>query len=77
MNESVVLGHRYTGPEALEAGIVQQIIPGDQLLETAISFATKQGERGIDRDNLGSMKENMYYSIEQWRQKEMERVAKL
>ena len=77
MHEAVIMGRRYTGPEAHAAGIVQQVVPGTQLLNTAVDFATKLGAQGIDQGSLGNMKEDMYSHIEINRQEELRSLAKL
>ncbi|KAJ9127387.1 hypothetical protein QFC24_000794 [Naganishia onofrii] len=38
-----LLGHRFTAPELLEEGIVDEIVPADQLQERAIQFGNEIG----------------------------------
>ena len=38
-----LLGHRFTAPELLEEGIVDEIVPGKQLQERAIQFGNEIG----------------------------------
>ncbi len=44
--EAVVLGKRYTGPEAMKSGIVQSIGPASDLLGIATSQAQKALAQG-------------------------------
>jgi hypothetical protein len=40
-----LLGHRFTAPELLEEGIVDEIVPGKQLQERAIAFGNEIGQK--------------------------------
>ena len=60
-HDALVLGRRYTGPEALSAGIVHSICPQQQLIQNAIKTAKQLS--GIPRHNLTSMKQSMYADL--------------
>ena len=60
-NEAVVLGRRYSGTEAVEAGIAQKVTPSlDTLLAEAKKVASDLAAKEIDRENLQNMKRGMY-----------------
>jgi enoyl-CoA hydratase/carnithine racemase len=58
--ETVQLARRWTAPDALNAGIVQQIADLDSLLETAMAKAEELSRLGANREIYGQMKENIY-----------------
>lgn len=58
--ETVQLARRWTGPDALTAGIVQQIASQETLLEVAVQRATELAPLGANRKVYGVQKENMY-----------------
>jgi enoyl-CoA hydratase/carnithine racemase len=58
--ETVVLARRWSGPEALGAGIVQHLADGDKVLATAVDQARALARLGRDRQVLGWMKEHIY-----------------
>lgn len=58
--ESVQLARRWTGPDALGAGIVQQIAELDSLKYTAMQKAEELSRLGANREVYGGMKERIY-----------------
>jgi len=58
--ETVQLSKRWTGPNALEAGIVQHVSPIDKLIETARAKAEELAPLATDRENFGAQKEKLY-----------------
>lgn len=58
--ETVQLARRWTGPDALAAGIVQQTEPLDNLLEAAKRRATELCRLGANRHVYGKMKQAIY-----------------
>ena len=58
LSRAVVVGHRYAGPEAAAAGIVDQALPLEGLTEAAIArVAPLAGTAG---DNLATIKRQLY-----------------
>ena len=58
--ETVQLARRWTGPDALAAGIVQQVEGRDNLLDAATARATELSRLAANRDVYGGMKERIY-----------------
>ena len=58
--ETVQFARRWSGPDALAAGIVQQIEPIDNLLDAAIKRAGELARLGANRDVFGKMKAAIY-----------------
>lgn len=58
--ETVQLAHRWTGPAALEAGIVQQTASAEMLLEAARARAEELAPLGANRKTYKAQKESMY-----------------
>lgn len=58
--ETVQLARRWTGPDALAAGIVQQTASLETLLKTAVQRATELAPLGANRKVYGAQKESMY-----------------
>jgi enoyl-CoA hydratase/carnithine racemase len=58
--ETVQLARRWTGPEALQAGIVQQTESLEDLRETAMQRARELAPLGANRKAYGSQKERIY-----------------
>jgi enoyl-CoA hydratase/carnithine racemase len=58
--ETVQLARRWTGPDALAAGLVQQIEPLDTLMDNAIRRAAELARLGANREVYGKMKEAIY-----------------
>lgn len=58
--ETVQLARRWTGPDALEAGIVQQIEPIESLKDAAMIRAAELARLGENREVYGRMKEAIY-----------------
>ena len=54
----MVLGKRYTGPEAQQAALVHSTASSDELLSRALAVA--KGYKGIPRANLRNFKEQNY-----------------
>ena len=58
--ETVQLSKRWTGPAALEAGIIQSISTIDNLAEITKLKAEELAPLATDRENFGSQKEMLY-----------------
>ena len=58
--ETVQLARRWTGPDALAAGVVQQIEPLNNLTSAAMTRAAALARLGANRDVYGRMKESIY-----------------
>lgn len=58
--ETVQLARRWTGPDALAAGVVQRIETLDNLQETAIKRAAELARLGANRKVYGKMKQAIY-----------------
>ncbi len=58
--ETVQLARRWTGPDALAAGIVQQTASLETLLETAVQRAAELAPLGANRKVYRAQKESMY-----------------
>ena len=58
--ETVQLARRWSGPDALAAGIVQQVHPVETLTSAAISRAAELARLGANREVYGRMKESIY-----------------
>jgi Delta3-Delta2-enoyl-CoA isomerase len=59
-HQSVVLARRWTGPDALAAGIVQELADGDAVRRTAVERAAGLAALARHRDVMGWMKERLY-----------------
>lgn len=58
--ETVQLAKRWTGPDALQAGIVQEIGENEILPEIALKKALELAPLATDRKNFGTQKEMLY-----------------
>lgn len=58
--ETVQLARRWNGPDALQAGIVQEIQPIESLKESAVTRAAELARLGANRKVYGRMKEALY-----------------
>ena len=58
--ETVQISKRWTGPAALEAGIIQSISTIDNLAEITKSKAEELAPLATDRENFGTQKEMLY-----------------
>ena len=58
--ETVQLARRWTGPDALAAGIVHQVTNLETLRESAVQRAAELARLGADRKVFGWMKEHIY-----------------
>lgn len=58
--ETVQLAKRWTGPDALQAGIVQEIGESEILPEIALKKALELAPLATDRKNFGTQKEMLY-----------------
>jgi len=58
--ETVQLARRWTGPSALQAGIVQQTCEVDGLLEKCLELAGQLAPLAANRENYGGQKESIY-----------------
>ena len=62
----ILLGKKYTGEEALNAGIVHRISSNPQLMSTTLSLAkevTSHVKEELDRDTLSRLKQDLYANI--------------
>lgn len=57
-HEAMVLARRYTGPEALAAGIVADVVPEDDLLDQAVARAAALA--GKPRQAVAAIKRTLY-----------------
>jgi len=60
-HRAMVTAHRFTGPEALAAGIVTDLVPEQDLLDRAVTLAT--GLAGKPRHGIGAIKQGMYAPV--------------
>ena len=60
-HRAMVTAHRYTGPEALDAGIVTELAPEDQVLSRSIDLVA--GLAGKPREGVGAIKRGIYDSV--------------
>jgi enoyl-CoA hydratase/carnithine racemase len=61
LHEAVVLGRRYTGEEAKESKMVDEVCPMSQLEERALAAANKlAGKDGLDRRTVAAIKRDLY-----------------
>lgn len=58
--ETVQLSRRWTGPAALDAGIIQQTASLEELRETAMEKARQLAPLGANREIYGGQKERLY-----------------
>lgn len=58
--ETVQLARRWGGPQALEAGIVQQAVALDELLPAAMQKAQELAPLGANREIYGGQKERLF-----------------
>ena len=58
--ETVQLSRRWTGPDALAAGIVQQTASAEDLREVALQRARELAPLGANRKNYGGQKERIF-----------------
>ena len=58
--ETVQLSKRWTGNEALEAGIIQGVSPLEELQAVAFQRAQELAPLANNRDNFGKQKEVLY-----------------
>ncbi len=62
--DSVSLGRRYTAQEARDAGIVQRVASGPDVIADAVQLASKLMARGAySRENVRRMKRSFYQSV--------------
>ncbi len=59
-HQTVLLAKRWNGPEALAAGVVQQLAPGDELGEAAVVAASELLRVARNREITGWTKERLY-----------------
>ena len=59
-HRTMVTGHRFSGAEALTAGIVAELAPEDEVLDRAVALA--EALAGKRRESLGAIKRGMYGS---------------
>jgi enoyl-CoA hydratase/carnithine racemase len=57
-HEAMTTGRRYTGDEAVVAGIATEALPEDEVLARAVAIAAAQA--GKDPATLGTIKQRMY-----------------
>ena len=58
--ETVQLARRWTGPDALSAGIVQQVASAENLLDLATQRASELAPLAANRETFGNQKESIY-----------------
>ena len=58
--ETVQLAKRWSGPAALEAGIVEQVASAEELLDVARARAEELAPLGANRKNYKAQKESLY-----------------
>ena len=58
--ETVQLARRWTGPDALAAGMVQELADEDRVLEVAMERAGSMAHLARNRENFGWMKEAIF-----------------
>ncbi len=58
--ETVQLARRWTGPDALAAGLVQGSVPLDNLQDSAMTKAAELARLGANREVYGKMKEAIF-----------------
>ena len=58
--ETVQLARRWTGPDALSAGIVQQVASAENLLDVAQQRANELAPLAANRETFGNQKESIY-----------------
>ena len=59
-------GKRYSGEDALRAGLVDEVAPPGQLRERAVSAADRlAGSEGLDRKTLSTLKRDLYRDVVQ------------
>ncbi len=58
--ETVQLARRWTGPDALASGLVQQTASADNLMEVATKRAAELARLGANRKVYGKMKESIF-----------------
>lgn len=64
LTAAVALGERYTGPEALAAGVVQEAVPARDLLPRALTWATTRlPANGYNTEHLQVMKEDLFRPV--------------
>lgn len=59
-HRTVVLAKRWTGPEAVAAGFVDEAVSQDEVEATAMARALELAPLGAHRENLGWQKETLY-----------------
>jgi enoyl-CoA hydratase/carnithine racemase len=57
-HRAMVAAHRFTGGEALDAGIVAELAPDDQVLDRAVELAAELAAK--PREALGAIKRGLY-----------------
>ena len=62
---SIVLGKRYTAPEAQAAGIINEVSSLEELKENAIAAANKLAGDGLDRKTLSALKHDLHKGVYQ------------
>ncbi len=63
-NDVLVLGRRFSGPEAVAAGFVKSAVPTTDLIDTATQLAGQLLVQGpYKRESLQAMKQSVYQSI--------------
>lgn len=64
LHNALVLGHRFTAPEAFTAGWVHTLIPESHLITDSVPMIKKcHGNQGIPRESLVNMKKDVYESL--------------
>ena len=71
----MILGRRYTGPEAKEAKIIRDVATSDQIIPIAMKAVLAR--KGIKRVNLREMKEKMYVDLLESRDTQLRTFSRL
>lgn len=61
VNEALTTGRRYSGPEALAAGIVQEVAPDADVVDRAVAIATERAAKAAG--SLAAIKRGLYGGV--------------
>ena len=57
------MGKRFTGKQAMEAGIVHAVCPGSDLLNKALELSEKLIKEKYNPESLQQLKKDLYYKV--------------
>ncbi len=60
---AIVMGNRYTGPEARDAGIVHEIAPESELMTRALAKGEQYADIEYSDKSLQQLKNDMHYYV--------------